>query len=183
MTVPEFSRPQRLDQIGAGESHVDISAEPAERNALVQRFRLVALDRLEARFTLRREGQGVLARGRLWGEVAQACVATQEPVPARIEEEFAIRFVPEREEGIDNDELELSEDACDTVFYSGGVIDLGEAAAETLALALDPFPRSPNAEAALREAGVLSEEEAIRLAQESGPFGGLAALRDKLAPE
>ena len=32
-------------------------------------------------------------------------------------------------------------------------IELGEAVAETLALALDPFPRSPSAEAALREAG------------------------------
>jgi uncharacterized protein YutE (UPF0331/DUF86 family) len=61
----------------------------------------------------------------------------------------------------------------DTVFYSGGAIDLGEAAAETLALALDPFPRSPAAAAALKEAGVLSEEEA-------GPFGALAGLRDKL---
>ena len=52
------------------------------------------------------------------------------------------------------DEIELSEDDCDTVFYTGGAIDLGEAAAETLALALDPFPRSPGAAAALREAGV-----------------------------
>ncbi|NWN13490.1 hypothetical protein GY655_27460, partial [Escherichia coli] len=66
------------------------------------------------------------------------------------------------------------------VFYSGGAIDLGEAAAETLALALDPYPRSPAAEAALRDAGVISEEEATRLAEESGPFGGLAGLRGKL---
>ena len=71
------------------------------------------------------------------------------------------------------DEVELSEDECDIVFYEGGSIDLGEAAAETLALTLDPFPRSPGAAQALKEAGVISEEEA-------GPFGALAALRDKL---
>ena len=54
-----------------------------------------------------------------------------------------------------------------------GAIDLGEAAAQTLALALDPYPRSPGAAAALKEAGVIGEGEA-------GPFGGLAALKGKL---
>ena len=54
-----------------------------------------------------------------------------------------------------------------------GSVDLGEAAAETMALALDPYPRAPEAPNVLREAGVLSEEEA-------GPFGALAGLRDKL---
>ena len=58
--------------------------------------------------------------------------------------------------------------------YDGGAIDLGETAAETMALALDPFPRGPGAEAALKAAGVISEEEA-------GPFGALAGLKDKLA--
>ena len=39
--------------------------------------------------------------------------------------------------------------------------------------ALDPYPRSAGAEAALKEAGVLSEEEA-------GPFAALAELKTKL---
>jgi uncharacterized metal-binding protein YceD (DUF177 family) len=46
-----------------------------------------------------------------------------------------------------------------------------------MSLALNPFPRSPHAEKALREAGVKSEEEAQR---EASPFAGLAALKDKL---
>ena len=44
---------------------------------------------------------------------------------------------------------------------------------ERLALALDPFPRSPQAADALKQAGVLSEEEA-------GAFGALAELKAKL---
>jgi uncharacterized metal-binding protein YceD (DUF177 family) len=179
--TPEFSRPHRLDQIGAGEAQVDVAANPEERAALARRFGLKAVDRIEARFVLRRDAAGVVARGHLSGAVTQACVVTDEPLPASIEEDFAIRFVPEPEEGEAIDEVELSEDECDTVFYSGSAIDLGEAAAETLALALDPFPRSPSAAEALKEAGVLSEEDATKLAQESGPFGGLAALKDKLA--
>ena len=45
---------------------------------------------------------------------------------------------------------------------------------DTLALSLDPYPRSAAAEAALREAGVLSEEEA-------GPFAVLAKLKRHLS--
>jgi hypothetical protein len=47
---------------------------------------------------------------------------------------------------------------------------LGSAVADTLALSIDPFPRSASAEAALREAKVLSEEQA-------GPFAALAKLK------
>lgn len=179
MTAPEFSRPHRLDQIGAGESRARVEADAGERAALAKRFGLVAIEALAADYALRRDAAGVVARGHLSAKVTQSCVVTGEPLPATIEEDFAIRFVPETE-GDPDEEIELSEDECDTVFYAGGAIDLGEAAAETLALSLDPFPRSADAAAALAEAGVLSEEEAKRLAEESGPFGGLAGLRDKL---
>lgn len=172
MTAPEFARPHRLDKIGTGESQISISADEAERAALARRFDLAGIGSLDASFTLRRDAAGVLARGHLSASVVQRCVVTAEPVPAAIEEDFAIRFLPEPD-GSGADEVELDEEDCDTVFYTGGAIDLGEAAAETLALALDPYPRSPNAADALKDAGVLSEEEA-------GPFGALAALKDKL---
>lgn len=171
MTAPEFSRERRLDTIGAGETLVEIAADAAERAALATRFGLLGIDSLEARYAIRSEAAGIRATGHLSARVTQACVASHEPVPAAIEEDFDLRFVPEGE--VAGDEVELSETECDTVFYTGSAIDLGEAAAETLALALDPFPRSPDAEAVLKAAGVLGEGEA-------GPFAGLAALRDKL---
>jgi len=169
--TPEFTRPERLDRIGTGESQVIVAADEAERAALAERFGLLAIDALEARYMLRRDGAGVRAAGALHARVTQACIATGDPVPAAIDEAFDLRFLPESAAG--GDEIELSGEDCDTVFFEGGAIDLGEAAAETLALALDPFPRSPAAEAALKEAGVLSEDEA-------GPFGALAGLRDRL---
>jgi uncharacterized metal-binding protein YceD (DUF177 family) len=172
VTSPEFSRPQRLDRIGAGEAEVAVSADAGEREALARRFGLIAIGRLEARFALRRAADSIRARGHLAAEVTQACVASGDPVPARIEEDFELRFVEEPAGGA-NEEVELSEEECDTVFYTGGALDLGEAAAETLALALDPFPRSARAAEVLRAAGVLSEEEA-------GPFGALAGLKARL---
>jgi uncharacterized metal-binding protein YceD (DUF177 family) len=71
-----------------------------------------------------------------------------------------------------DEEIELGESDCDTVFYDGAQIDLGTAVADTLALSVDPYPRSAGAEAALKEAGVLTEEQA-------GPFAALAALKGK----
>lgn len=172
MTEPEFSRLVRLDQVGAGESAHAVHAEDGERAALAARFALPSVDALDAHFTLRRDGAGVLARGHLSARVVQSCVVTGDPVPATVEEDFLIRFLPEPREG-EEDEIELTEEECDTVFFTGGAIDLGEAAAETLALALDPFPRSAGAAQALKDAGVIREEEA-------GPFGALAGLRDRL---
>lgn len=171
MIAPEFSRPQRLDAIGKGEHRVEISADAGERAALARRFGLIAIDRLHATMMVQRDATGVLARGQLEGAVVQACSVTGDPVPAQIAEDFTIRFLPEGT--VEGDEVELSDEECDTVFYSGGAIDLGEAAAETLALALDPFPRSPGADDALRKAGVLGEEE-------TGPFAALAKLKKQL---
>lgn len=171
MTPGEFSRPRRLDTLGAGEVSLRIEADAAERAALARRFALLGIDSLTAGYALCREGAEVIATGRLTAAVRQACVASGEPVPASIAEDFAIRFVPEPDAAPDEAELDAGD--LDTMFYTGGAVDLGEAAAETLALALDPFPRAPGAAAALEAAGVKGEEEA-------GPFGALAGLRDAL---
>jgi uncharacterized metal-binding protein YceD (DUF177 family) len=168
--TPEFSRPYKLDTLGQPRT-VNISAEAAERTALADRFALQALDRLEARATLSISAQGIEVAGHLRADAVQACVVTGDPVPARIDQEFTVRFVPETTP--DADEIELSAEDCDIMEHDGQQIDLGEAVAQSLGLALDPYPRSANAEARLREAGVKSEEEA-------GPFGALAALKDKL---
>jgi uncharacterized metal-binding protein YceD (DUF177 family) len=170
--IPEFSRPLRLDAIGEGEQAIEIAADPAECVALAARFGLIVIDSLTGQFVVRREAAGIIARGRVSAVLTQACAVTDEPLPAAVEEDAAIRFLPA--DSAAGEETELDEADCDTMFYEGGAIDLGEAAAETMALALDPYRRGPNAEAALRAAGVLSEEEA-------GPFGALAALKGKLA--
>ena len=172
MTTPEFSRPECADAIGEGERRVDIAADGKVRAALAVRFDLLAVDRLEAHFRIRRDAAGIVAHGRVAGMVVQACSVTDEPLPVAIDEAIKLRFVVGDPEG---DEIELDAGALDTVAYDGATIDLGEAAAETMALALDPFPRGPNAAAALKAAGVLSEEEA----KPAGALAGLKAALEK----
>ncbi len=167
---PEFSRPERLDAIGTGEREVRIAADDAERTALAARFGVLAVDRLEAVLAVRREAAGIAVRGRVTGAVTQACSVTGVPLAAEIDEPVALLFVERLD---DQEEVELDASALDTVEIEGGVVDLGEAAAETMALAIDPFVRSPDAEAVLREAGVISEDE-------HRPLGALSGLRAML---
>jgi uncharacterized metal-binding protein YceD (DUF177 family) len=174
---PEFSRPIRLDSLGAEPRRFEIEADETERAALAGRFGLLSIGRLAAEAVLTRTGTAITAAGSLAAEVVQSCVATGEPVPATVKERFRIDFQPQPAGTLPDEEVELGERELDTVFYEGGSIDLGEAVAETLSLSLDPYPRCPAAEAALKEAGVASEEQARA---ELGPFAGLAALKGKL---
>lgn len=169
----EFARVERLDTIGGEDRQVSIEANDTERLALARRFGLVALDHLTATFAVRREGGAVIARGHVSAAVVQSCTVTAAPLTASVEEDVALRFVEPSTGTGGDEEVELSGDALDTIEIEGGGVDLGEAAAETMALALDPFPRSPDAGAVLKQAGVISEEEA-------GAFGALAGLKAKL---
>ena len=170
--TPEFSRPVRVDQIARQAESVTISADAAEREALARRFNLLALDRLEADYGLTQEAGAIVARGRVRADLAQPCVATGVAVPESIDTDFLLRFVAETDGEGEGEELEIDSQDCDVIGFDGQVIDMGEAVAETVALAMTPYPRSPQADAYLQEAGVLSEEQA-------SPFAALLALKDK----
>jgi uncharacterized metal-binding protein YceD (DUF177 family) len=169
---PEFSRTHKADQIGRLAARLHIAAKEPERAALAQRFGLLALDRLEADYGVAVEDGAIIARGRVRAELAQPCVATGMAVPETIDSDFVLRFVVESTDAPEAEELELDAEDCDTIGYDGHVIDMGEAVAETMALAMTPFPRAPDADAYLKEAGVLSEEQA-------SPFAVLLGLKDK----
>jgi len=163
-----FAHQLRLDQIRDGE-RLDLIADDAERAAVCRRLRLSSLDRLEAHAALTRTGEVIRAEGRLVAALDQSCVVTGDPVAAHVDEPFRFVFMPEPATGPD-EEIELGESDCDTVFHDGASIDLGTAIADTLALSLDPYPRSAGADAALKEAGVMTEEQA-------SPFAVLAKRR------
>lgn len=169
---PEFSRLVRVETIGEVPRHLRIEADADERRRLAGRFRLVGIGSLVAEADLSRIAGGLLAEGRITADVVQSCVATGEPVPARIDAPFRLRFVADMPEA---EELELSEEDFDTIPFDGAALDLGEAAAETMALELDPFPRAPDADAVLRAAGVRHEDEVT-----GGAFDALKALKDRM---
>ncbi len=168
-----------LDRVNDG-TRIDLVATDAERDAIARRLGLESIDRLAAHCVLdpqgsANDGQSIRARGRIKASLTQACVATGEPLPAFVDEPFDLHFRPEPVR-VPDDEIELSGDELDVIFHDGQAIDLGEAIADTLAVSIEPYPRGPNAEAALQQAGVISEEQA-------GPFAALAALKGKMGEE
>ena len=175
MTVPdkpEFSIVRNLSDIIAGkEEHATADAE--QRAALAKRFDLPAIESLEASYVLDQQSGKILLGGTLTADVVQSCAVSGQDVPVTLKEPFNIAFVHSDDIKASDDEVELSEDDCDVMEYSEQQIDLGEAFAQTLFLALDPYPRADNADEFARQKGLQSEEEA-------GPFGALAGLKDKL---
>jgi uncharacterized metal-binding protein YceD (DUF177 family) len=164
-----FAHQLRLEQIRDGE-RLELVADETERSAIARRLGLQSLERLEAHVMLTRTGEAVRATGRLGAVLEQSCAITNEPVPAHVDEPFELLFVPEPPVAGPEEEIELGQSDLDVVFHDGQVIDLGTSIADTLALSLDPYPRSAGADAALKEAGVISEEQA-------SPFAVLAKLR------
>jgi len=164
-----FAQALPIDRIRDGQ-RLDVTADEAARSAIAERLGLSRLDRLEAHVVLERDGASILARGRVLASLDQSCVITGEPVAAHVDEPFEVKFLPEPAAASPDEEIELGAEDCDTMFHDGATIDLGGAVADSLALALDPYPRSTAAAAALKEAGVISEAEA-------SPFAVLAKLK------
>jgi uncharacterized metal-binding protein YceD (DUF177 family) len=171
VTHVELSRPIDRRHIGARPIRLEATGE--EREALAKRFGLVAVYRLEAEVELTRDGDAVNARGRLGADIVQSCAVSGEDLPVTIDEPMALRFVPER--AVEEEEVELEESELDEIPFTGHVFDLGEAVAQSLSLAIDPYAIGPNAERARKEAG-LSDEAA------SGPFAALSALKKATKP-
>jgi uncharacterized metal-binding protein YceD (DUF177 family) len=139
--TPEFPRPLSLDRIGPQGLDLAVEATAAECAALADRMNLPAVHLLACTYHLVREGRDrVLARGHLQARVTQTCVVSLEDFEAPVDEVFQVRFVPLGEETDD-----IDPDSDDEIPFEGNLIDLGEAAAEQLGLALDPYPRMPGA--------------------------------------
>lgn len=169
MPQPEFSRIVELERLGEGTRK--IAADAAEREALAARFGLVGIDRLEAEVSLTVQGKAVAADGRIAAQFVQSCAVSGDDLAVTVDEPLHLHFVPAETHRPD-EEVELDESDCDEIEYEGARFDLGEAVAQSLALAIDPFATGPDAEKARKEAGLLDESAA-------GPFAALAALKKK----
>lgn len=149
--------------------HVELTADKTVRTAIAKTAGLRDLPRLAAAFDVTRSGDGLRLVGQVSATVEQVCVVTLEPVENRIEETIDLSFVPVAA-GADDPAAETqarigSRDTPEPLI--GGMVDLGAIATEFLILAIDPYPRKPDA-----------VFEAPKTADESGhAFAALAALK------
>jgi uncharacterized metal-binding protein YceD (DUF177 family) len=170
---PEFSRPIRVDRIGNDGREITFTASEEERAALAARFDLEELPSLVGKAVLTRIAGGKLFRldASFEADVVQTCVVTLDPLPAHLTEHFTMTYAAEAD--IEHQrEVVIGEEEDPPEPLTDGTIDVGEAVAEHLSLALDPFPRKPGAEI---PASPLGEEE-----ERPHPFAALAQLKKSL---
>lgn len=163
----EFSRLIDVLRLTPERQRHEIAASAEERAALAQRFGLLSLDRLEAKVRVTPLAGGFYRlQASFVAGLVQACVVTLEPVPATIDEDFSLLYGP-----VDGETEVVLDAETETVEpLDGGMIDIGEAVAQQLSLALDPFPRTTEA----------MPESTVTAAGGSGldtPFAALAKLR------
>ena len=186
----EFPRPLVIEPWPDAGIAVDLAADASERRALARRFGLLELPslRVEGRLERGDDSQELRFRGWLEAEVVQACVVTLEPVPATIRQPVERRY-RKAEAGADPGAAspphhiwapDGDEDEVEVDLVSGRTIDLGEAMAEELALALDPYPRAADADdLVLRDLGPNISVGAEQPAE--SPFAALRQLAEKRA--
>lgn len=140
--MTELHRPVAADRIGARGLDVTVEADATECAALAQRMGIPAVLSLICTFRVTRDRGDIFgASGHLQARVVQTCIISLEDFETEVAEAFRLRFVPAGETGEEID----PDDPVDEIDYAAGMLDLGEAAAEQLGLALDPYPRRPGA--------------------------------------
>ncbi len=164
--LPEFSRPLDVTRVPAQGSTETISAEPAECAALAERFGLPAIHSLAAELRVSRwRGEGLKIDGSFTADLEQACVVSLEPFRSTLADTFESYFLPAGR--LDDASIEEG----DAEPFENGVIDMGEAVAEAVALALDPYPKKPGA----TFTDIVEEPEPSK---EANPFAGLGRLTE-----
>jgi len=171
---PELSRPVRLRHVDA--RPVRVEANEAERAALAKRFAIPSIQKLAAVIALELDGDRVRVRGDMVAAITQDCAVSGEPFGVEVSEPITLLFVPAGDppEMAEDDEIEieLEREELDEIEYEGDAIDIGEAVAQTLALAIDPYAEGPDADRVRAEKGLQSEDN------QDGPMAEmLAALK------
>ena len=174
MSAPELSRLVKPRALPA--EPLVIEASEAERAALAERFGITGVPALSARVEFATKDEAVLANGTLTATLAQPCAITGEELTYDVEEALALRFVPAGSVAgyAPDEEIELDSEDLDEIAYEDDAFDLGEAIAQTLALAIDPYREGEGADEARKKAGITSDEDQAP----NGPLAeALAALK------
>jgi uncharacterized metal-binding protein YceD (DUF177 family) len=142
----ELSWNHLVEDIAATGLTVERTADAEERLAVAAALDLLELARLEVRYQITPLSLG---RYKLTGELEavleQSCVVTLEPVKSEIAETYAATYwppeaMPEPAKG----QVALNGEPDPEVIVAGS-IDVGRIVFESLAAAIDPFPRQPGA--------------------------------------
>ena len=178
--IPEFSRIFNLEKIGAAPIDYSIKITPEEGAALAERFHILKVEKLEAKFELQKgqDPDTYDVEGVVHADVVQECIVSLVEVQNSLEFEFKIHLVQGDEDRFleDLNWQEEAEKTFDLEFYQSMEIDLGEITAQYLSLELDLYPRAPGLPAPEFDVGV-EDAEPKGEGEVHNPFAVLEKLK------
>jgi uncharacterized metal-binding protein YceD (DUF177 family) len=151
-TADPWRVPVVVAQIPDSGLHRALEASEASRAVMAEIAGLREVMSANATFDLKLKSNGrVHVTGEVHARVGQTCVVTLDPVETEINEMVDLTFAPPEQirslsalvdEAAQSEEEEVPDPPEPIV---DGVIDLGRLATDVLFLAIDPYPRSPDA--------------------------------------
>ncbi len=175
---PKVFRVADLSQAHATKFDLPLSAE--DRATVAAELDATSIKKLTFSGQIAPLGKrGWRLNGKLGATVVQPCVVTLAPVTTRIDSEVVRTFVPPAQlhTPTEGSETEIPED--DSIEELGSEIDVYDVMIEALAIAIPDYPRAADAE--LDNISAIPEGAEPIKEEETKPFAGLAALRDKLS--
>lgn len=171
--APIFDAVVRIDRLPPAGRTVKVDADAAACAAIALRMGITSVERFAAELTVTPLRGGLRALGRVSARLEQPSVVSFEPVWQDVDEAVDRVFLPApRSAQPPTPGTEVYVDIDDDDFpdhIDGPEVDLSALLLETLALAIDPYPRREGE--SLTGLGLDLEEE------KAGPFAGLARLK------
>lgn len=162
----------RLDSMPTTGRDLDIVVQRETREAIAVQLNVTAVERLLVKLQAVRFRGGIRVTGKLKALVVQPSVVSLEPVTEEIEEPIDRIFLPGSEKafaGKADAEVFVDLEGDDVPdHFEGNEADLSDLIVETLALAIDPYPRLEG-----ESIGIAGDEDD----EEDSPFAGLKALK------
>jgi hypothetical protein len=174
-----WSVPVTVAQIPDTGLHRDIEAGPATRDAMAAAAGLREILSASASLDVTPKGEGrVHVAGRVRARIGQTCVVTLDPIENDIDEPIDLMFAPPEQipelADLVNEAAESDSEIPDPPEpIVNGIIDLGRLTTDALFLAVDPYPRKPDA---------VFEPPVVAADPEDHPFAALKALRLEAKP-
>jgi len=153
-----------VDRLASGRPYNCIVEPTADEVAdLAERFDFIAIESMRAEVIVRKVAKDCWdLSGRLTAKVTQRCVLTGEPVPELVDFTLEERYVRDADS---DGEVEVTLEGAEPLV--GGAIDVGEMVAQSLGVAVTPWPRTES----------MVESHFTEDRRDDHPFAGLAALK------
>ena len=174
-----WSVPVAVAQIPEAGLHRDIEADVAQRQAMAELAGLREILSANAALDVTpKSGGRVHVGGHVRARIGQTCVVTLDPIENEIDEPIDLIFAPPEQipelAALVDEAAERDADIPDPPEpIVNGIIDLGRLATDALFLAIDPYPRRPDA---------VFEAPSVAADPEDHPFAALKALQADAKP-